>query len=73
MRAFLDVKIDQSKFHSNSILARIESIFKSLINEGTRSYFGTQNVFGQAIVDSNDLLKDSLITTGEPYSPTLLV
>jgi len=68
---FLDVKINQSKiiitpFGSNRIDLQIP------INEGSRSYFGTQNVFGQAIIDSNDLLNDSLITTGKPYSPTLL-
>jgi outer membrane protein insertion porin family len=68
---FLDVKINQSKiiitpFGSNRIDLQIP------INEGSRSYFGTQNVFGQAIINSNDLLKDSLITTGKPYSPTLL-
>jgi len=68
---FLDIKIDQSNLilrptGSNKIDLQIS------VTEGTRSYFGTQNVFGQAIIDSNDLLKDSLITTGEPYSPTLL-
>ena len=68
---FLDIKIDQSNLilrptGSNKIDLQIS------VNEGSRSYFGTQNVFGQAIIDSNDLLKDSLITTGEPYSPTLL-
>ena len=71
MKAFLDIKIDQSNLilrptGSNKIDLQIS------VTEGTRSYFGTQNVFGQAIIDSNDLLKDSLITTGEPYSPTLL-
>ena len=68
---FLDIKIDQSNLilrptGSNKIDLQIS------VTEGTRSYFGTLNVFGQAIIDSNDLLKDSLITTGEPYSPTLL-
>ncbi|MDA8807233.1 BamA/TamA family outer membrane protein, partial [Opitutales bacterium] len=59
-------KIIITPFGSNRIDLQIP------INEGSRSYFGTQNVFGQAIIDSNDLLNDSLITTGKPYSPTLL-
>ena len=52
---FLDIKIDQSNLilrptGSNKIDLQIS------VTEGTRSYFGTLNVFGQAIIDSNDLL-----------------
>ena len=68
---FLDVNIDQSKFIiSPSGVNRID--LKIHIDEGTRSYFGTQKVFGQAIVDSEILLENSLIKTGSPYSPALL-
>ena len=68
---FLDAKIEQSKFIiSPSGSNRID--LKIPISEGTRSYFGTQKVIGQAIVDSEILLEDSLIKTGKPYSPALL-
>ena len=42
------------------------------INEGNRSYFGSLEVSGQSIFDSETLLKESLIKTSEPYSPALL-
>ena len=40
--------------------------------EGSRSYFGKFNVFGHVIFNDEELMNDSLIKTGQPYSPSLL-
>ena len=42
------------------------------IDEGSRSYFGEQRVFGQAVLDEKTILDDTLVKTGDPYSPALL-
>jgi outer membrane protein insertion porin family len=40
--------------------------------EGSRSYFGKFNVFGHVIFNDEELMNNSLIKTGQPYSPSLL-
>ena len=68
---FLDVRID----HANITLTKVGSSRIDLhikIDEGSRSYFGEQRVFGQAVLDEKTILDDTLVKTGDPYSPALL-
>ena len=68
---FLDVKID----HANITLTKVGSSRIDLhikIDEGSRSYFGKQRVFGQVVLDEKTILDDTLVKTGDPYSPALL-
>ena len=68
---FLDVKIDQSNITVSQVGSnRIDLQIK--IEEGSRSYFGKKRIFGQAVIDQETLAEDSILNTGDPYSPELL-
>ncbi len=70
-KGFLDVKIDHGDISISQIgEKRIDLSIK--IDEGSRSYFGKQTIFGQAVLDRDTLLKETFIKQGEPYSPLLL-
>ncbi len=70
-KGFLDAEIDLSQLTISEVgTNRID--IQIFVNEGTRSYFGKQRVFGQAILDEDTLMEDTLIKRGEPYSPSLL-
>ena len=70
-KGFLDVKIDHGNISISQIgEKRIDLSIK--IDEGSRSYFGKQTIFGQAVLDRDTLLKETFIKQGEPYSPLLL-
>lgn len=68
---FLDVKIEQNG-------VAIEPEGKKNLNltiklvEGERSYFGEAILVGNAVISSEELLGDTKIKRGDPYSPTLL-
>ena len=68
---FLDVKIEQSG-------VAIEPEGKKNLNltiklvEGERSYFGEALLVGNAVMSGEELLGDTKIKRGDPYSPTLL-
>jgi outer membrane protein insertion porin family len=70
-QGFLDVRINQgnikiSEIGKNRIDLEIE------IHEGTRSFFGKQKIFGQAVMDEETLMQATLLKRGDPYSPSLL-
>ena len=76
---FLDVKIEQSSVELNPIgKTKIELVIG--VDEGKRSFFGTQTVVGNIAIGTEELLSPSIrdkndkskIKTGAPYSPTLL-
>ena len=68
---FLDVKIEQ-----NGVAISPEG--KTGLNlaikvvEGERSYFGETFLVGNAVLTNEELLADTKINRGDPYSPTLL-
>jgi outer membrane protein insertion porin family len=68
---FLDVKIEQ-----NGVAISPEG--KKGLNltikvaEGERSYFGEAFLVGNAVMTTEELLADTKIKLGDPYSPTLL-
>jgi len=68
---FLDVKIEQ-----NGVAISPEGK-KGLnltikVTEGERSYFGEAFLVGNAVMTTEELLTDTKIKRGDPYSPTLL-
>ena len=70
-KGFLDVKIERGNISISQIgNKRIDITIK--IEEGSRSYFGKQTIFGQAVLDRDTLMKGTLVKRGEPYSPLLL-
>ena len=70
-KGFLDVKIDQSSITISKVgSSRIDLQIK--IDEGGRSYFGKQRIFGQAVIEEDSIMDGSLVKKGEPYSPALL-
>ena len=70
-KGFLDVRINQGKIKISEIgKNRIDLQIE--IHEGTRSFFGKQKIFGQAVMDEETLMQDTLLKRGEPYSPALL-
>ena len=70
-KGFLDVRINQGKIEISEIgKNRIDLQIE--IHEGTRSFFGKQKIFGQAVMDEETLMQDTLLKRGEPYSPALL-
>ena len=70
-KGFLDVRINQGKIKISEIgKNRIDLQIE--IHEGTRSFFGKQKIFGQAVMDEEILMQDTLLKRGEPYSPALL-
>jgi outer membrane protein insertion porin family len=42
------------------------------VEEGKRSFFGVVNLVGNAVIVTDDLLADTALIQGEPYSPSLL-
>ena len=63
---FLDVKVDRGNISIAQIgKKRIDLTIK--IDEGSRSYFGKQTIFGQAVLDRETLMEETLIKQGEPY------
>ncbi|MGA0903799.1 MAG: outer membrane protein assembly factor BamA, partial [Opitutales bacterium] len=70
-KGFLDVQIKPSDILISQIgSSRIDLEIKLL--EGTRSFFGKQTVIGNAVFDQQTLLSETLLKSGEPYSPGLL-
>jgi len=70
-KGFLDVRINQGKIKISEIgKNRIDLQIE--IHEGTRSFFGKQKIFGQAVMDEETLMQATLLNRGEPYSPSLL-
>ena len=70
-KGFLDVQIKPSDILISQIgSSRIDLEIKLL--EGSRSFFGKQTVMGNAVFDQQTLLSETLLNSGEPYSPALL-
>ena len=70
-KGFLDVQIKPSDILISQIgSTRIDLEIKLL--EGSRSFFGKQTVMGNAVFDQQTLLSETLLNSGEPYSPALL-
>ena len=70
-KGFLDVQIKPADILISQIgSSRIDLEIKLL--EGTRSFFGKQRVIGNAVFDQQTLLSETLLKSGEPYSPGLL-
>jgi outer membrane protein insertion porin family len=70
-KGFLDVQIKPSDILISQIgSSRIDLEIKLL--EGSRSFFGKQTVMGNAVFDQQTLLLETLLNSGEPYSPALL-
>ncbi len=74
---FLEVEIEQSSVRiipvdSSNLQLEIE------VNEGNRSYFGSNSIKGNAVIKTSELTDLSgiksvdIIRQGDPYSPTLL-
>ncbi len=68
---FLDVKIEQggvaiSPDGTSGLNLSIKVV------EGERSFFGDVTLVGNGVITSEELLEDSKIRKGDPYSPTLL-
>ena len=71
-KGFLDVRINQGKIKISEIgKNRIDLQIE--IHEGTRSFFGKQKIFGQAVMDEETLMQDTLLKRGEPYSTSLII
>ena len=70
-KGFLDVKIEQSGVRIKPEgKGNLDLIVK--VVEGERSFFGETSFSGNIILKQTDLLEDSKIKTGEPYSPSML-
>jgi outer membrane protein insertion porin family len=68
---FLDIKVNRSDILVTQVGSnRIDLEIK--VEEGSRSYFGSQTIFGQAVLDYDTLIEETLIQQGDPYSPALL-
>ncbi len=68
---FLGVRLEQNNvriipYASKSLELQIEII------EGNRSFFGDNKITGNVVIDTEELIKKSMIIQGEPYSPEVL-
>ncbi len=68
---FLGVRLEQNNvriipYASKSLELQIELI------EGNRSFFGDNKITGNVVIDTEELIKKSMIIQGEPYSPEVL-
>ena len=70
-KGFLDVSIEQ-----NGVViiprgtGKLDIVIK--LDEGKRSYFGKSVMIGNVVLSTPELLQDSRISDGKPYSPALL-
>jgi len=68
---FLGVRLEQNNvriipYASKSLELQIELI------EGNRSFFGDNKITGNVVIDTEELINESMIIQGKPYSPEVL-
>jgi outer membrane protein insertion porin family len=67
---FLDVKIEADGVKISSDGNKNLNLTIN-VEEGKRSFFGMVNLVGNAVIVTDDLLADTALIQGEPYSPSL--
>ena len=74
---FLGIRIEQKNVRIIPYASPIPFTDQNLelqieVLEGNRSFFGNNKITGNVVIDTDELIKKSMIIQGDPYSPAIL-